>query len=147
MKECGLFISSSVGYLGASPDGLVYRGGEVCGCIEVKCPFSVRDSTISDACMKPQFFCTKDEKGIIAVKRSHNYFYQIQGQLAVLKLPWCDFIVWTNIDFHVERVLADTTFWNNKCLPKLNSFYYNVMLPEIVYPKHPQLDPIEYNFY
>ena len=135
IQETGHHVSTVMGkgYLGASPDGLVCYGGEVCGCIEVKCP----DKSVSEACSMPQFYCTKDENDTVKLKPCHNYYYQIQGQLAILNLEWCDFIIWTNKDLHVERVKADHEFWQLQCLPKLQSYYYNVMLPEIVYPRHP----------
>ena len=136
VEECGLHVSTLRGYLGASPDGLVCCAGKVCGCIEIKCPFSARDKLVGDACMKSQFFCTKDENNVVTLKRNHNYYYQIQGQLSVLKLEWCDFVVWTNVDLHVERIKADEKFWCEKCLPQLSSFYYNIMLPEIIYPRY-----------
>ena len=146
VEETGIHISTAKGegYLGASPDGLVCYAGEVRGCIEVKCPFSARDQMVSEACSMQQFFCMKDENNKVTLKVRHNYYYQVQGQLAILNLDWCDFIVWTNKDLHVERVKVDHGFWQQQCLPKLRSYYYNIMLPEIIYPRHP-LDIITYN--
>lgn len=47
----GLHVSTvkGKGYMGASPDGLVCYGGEIQGCIEIKCPYSARDKS-SEAC-------------------------------------------------------------------------------------------------
>lgn len=118
--------------------------GEVRGCIEIKCPYSARDKMVREACSTEQFYCTKDENNKVTLKVRHNYYYQVQGQLAILNLEWCDFIVWTNKDLHVERMKADREFWQQQCLPKLRSYYYNIMLPEIIYPRHP-LDIIAYN--
>ena len=140
VKACGLFISTTNGYLGATPDGLVMANGDIQGCIEIKCPFSARNKSVAEACSLSSFFCKKEENGTIKLKRNHNYYYQIQGQLAVLNLPWCDFIVWTK----EERVDADSKFWNQQCLPKLQAFYYNIMLPELVYPRHP-LEILDYS--
>ena len=146
IQETGLHVSTvkGKGYLGASPDGIIYYGGEIQGCIEVKCPYSAREKLVSEACLMPQFYCRKDENDKVTLKLHHNYYYQIQGQLAILNLEWCDFIIWTKVDLHVERVKADHEFWQLQCLPKLQSYYYNIMLPEIVYPRHP-LDIIEYS--
>ena len=83
VKECGFFISTTTGYLGASPDGLVMVNDNVHGCIEIKCPFSARNKSVAEACSLPSFFCKREEDGIIRLKRTHNYYYQIQGQLAV----------------------------------------------------------------
>ena len=141
VQECGLYVSTSEGYLGASPDGLVFHGKQVCGCVEIKCPFLMRDKSIVNACLQPQFFCKKNENE----KQSHNYYYQVQGQLAILNLAWCDFVVWTNKDLHIERITANNDFWAKRCLPRLKSFDYNIMLPEIVYPRHPLHNVIEYS--
>ena len=118
VDECGLHVSTSSGYLGTYPDGLVYKAGEVSGCIEIKCPYSAREKLVRDACTS-QFFCSKDENNRVFLKKCHNYYYQIQGQLAILNLKWCDFVVWTTVDLHVERVKADREFWLKQCLPKL----------------------------
>lgn len=142
VKECGLCVST---LLGASPDGLVYYAGKLCGCIEIKCPYSAREKLVSDACLNSQFFCKKDENNMVTLKKRHNYYYKIQGQLAILNLEWCDFAVWTNVDLHVERVKVDREFWRLQCLRKLDSYYHNIMLPEVVYPRYP-LNIIEYNF-
>ena len=125
LKESGIFISTTKGYLGASPDGLVLHGDRVCGYIEIKCPYSARNKTISDACGDSRFYMHIDG-GKPSLKKGHNYYYQIQGQLAVLNLDWCDFIVWTTKGITVERIFVQHHFWKDQCSPKLDSFYYNM---------------------
>lgn len=111
--------------------------------IEIKCPYSSRNNTIVSACSNASFFCTlKDNTP--SLKKSHNYFYQIQGQMAVSGIQKCDFIVWTTQDFLVQQIAFDELFWQSKCLPALQTFYINSMLPEIVYPRYPQ-DPLNYS--
>ena len=147
VQDCGLFVSIINGFLAATPDGLVCNDGKIEGCLEIKCPFSARDKSIHEACSVSQFFCKTDNKGTITLKQSHNYFYQIQGQLAVLNLKWCDFVVWTTKDLHIERVHFDEVFWNRQCLPKLTKFYYNIMLPELIYSRRPMgHEIIQYTF-
>ena len=137
VRACGLYISTRYGYIGASPDGLVFDESNLCGCVEIKCPFSAQDKTVSEACAQTQFYCTLDENNKVTLKQSHSYFYQVQGQLSVLGLPWCDFVIWTNRDMTIQRIRADHQFWDNQVLPKLVAFYSNIMLPELVYPRHP----------
>ena len=38
------------------------------------------------------------------LKRRHDYYYQIIGQLGITDVRYCDFIVWTLVDLDVERV-------------------------------------------
>jgi hypothetical protein len=58
--------------------------------------------------------------------------FQIQGQLAITKKTFCDFIVYTLNDFFVERIKFDKDLWENVMLPKLNWFYDECLLPELV---------------
>ena len=50
MKKCGLFLSSESPYLGATPDGLVEFSCNGCvpPCLEIKCPFKLRNDTLKD---------------------------------------------------------------------------------------------------
>ncbi|KAJ8307597.1 hypothetical protein KUTeg_014851 [Tegillarca granosa] len=82
-------------------------------------------------------FCLEyvEHKNILQLKRTHSYF-QIQGQLNVLKLPWLDFVVSTlnPYQLHVERIVRDENLWN-KMVPKLSAFYHKALLPELAAPR------------
>ncbi|XP_039297232.1 uncharacterized protein LOC120354327 [Nilaparvata lugens] len=67
-------------FLAASPDGLV--GGD--NLIEVKCWKSAENLTISEAVIKVKSFCLEKLRcGNVRLKKNHNYYYQVQGQLHV----------------------------------------------------------------
>ena len=72
-----------------------------------------------------------DENRKVHLEKRHNYYYQVQGQLALLNLQWCDFVVWTRSGIHVERITFDRDFWSKQCLPQLKSFYTDVILPSV----------------
>ncbi|KAK9879786.1 hypothetical protein WA026_006849 [Henosepilachna vigintioctopunctata] len=80
--------------------------------------------------------------------KSHDYSYQVQGLLHITRRSWCDFFVFTNVTFHVCRILRDDEFWK-KIERKLAEFYLYYMLPELVDPKIPickrswMIEPIE----
>lgn len=76
--------------------------------------------------------CYKIENGNIRLKQNHNYYYQIQGQLNIAKRSFCDFIIYSDNDFHVERIYRDEVFWKNVMVDKLTTFYKNCYLPEII---------------
>ena len=137
VRECGIFIHSTLGYLAASPDGVVTdENSKVVGVIEIKCPFSARNKpSIIEACEASTFYCSLNSSNEVHLKRNHNYFYQVQGQMAVLNVEWCDFIVWTPSWIFIERVAFDNKFWEEQCLPKLSSTYIHVLAPELVYPR------------
>ena len=99
-------------WLGASPDFLIHDEYEDVSPFrlgEVKCPFSKKDQTIKESCKDPNFLLA-DIDGKIGLKKNHNYYYQVQGAMATLNLQWCDFVVFTNKDLHVQRIYTLTMF-------------------------------------
>lgn len=142
-KRSGLVISTSNPCLASSPDGWVEDNStsQKDGIVEFKCPYASRDVTPSEACSKKDFFCTLEE-GQVKLKNKHNYYYQVQGAMAISKKPWCDFVVWTPKGISIQRIQQDSTFWSDSMLPKLLSFYENALLPELAAPEHPNGRPI-----
>ena len=60
--------------------------------LEVKCPYSVRDRTPEEACSASNFYCNLRK---LKLKETHQYFAQVQGQMAIGERMWCDFVVYT----------------------------------------------------
>lgn len=132
----GFVISEKYPYLGASPDAVVHDPsvGNQFGLAEVKCPYSVRDKSLEEAVSSPNFFCSL-ENGSLKLKKTHNYYCQVQGQMAVTERYWCDFVVYTEKGISVERIEFDSAFWSDLLL-KLSSFFENCLAPEILSPIH-----------
>ena len=128
---CGLFLSAEFPFLGATPDGLVYIGLGTLGLLEVRCPYKHRNSTIVDACKDSGFCLALNDLGQPKLRRSHDYYYQIIGQLGITRAAYCDFVVWTLMDTHIERVFMDTKVWKN-ITEKLKTYYYTELGPEII---------------
>ena len=132
-------MNPAFSFLGASPDGAVYDPSDnekPFGFLEVKCPYSAKEVDPTAACAKSSFFCDLDAGGLPQLKKTHAYYAQVQGQMAIGERPWCDFIVYTNKGLTVERIYFNATYWNDKLLPKLVKFYDNCVVPEIVSPVH-----------
>ena len=128
---CGFVVNGMFPWLGASPDFLVHDTHEVSsqfGLGEIKCPFSKKDQTIKESCTDPKF-CLADIDGGISLKKNHVYFYQVQGAMATLKLQWCDFVVFTNKDLHIERIYFDNILWETVMVPELTAFYFKYVSP------------------
>ncbi|XP_076280094.1 uncharacterized protein LOC143208964 [Lasioglossum baleicum] len=129
IEDCGLFIDASLRYLGASPDGLI--GDD--GIVEVKCPKTAENLTPEEALhtvttVREMF---EDSTGS-AMSKSHDYYYQVQGQLHITGRKYCLFGVWTKKGIKVIRVERDDVFWQLKMEPQLSRFYIHCMLPEII---------------
>ena len=132
----GFYISSTHPFLGASPDGGIYDPTDPMnpyGYLEIKCPYVHRDKTPLQACSDKKFCCT-EVNGVVTLRRSHHYYCQVQGQMAVGDRSWCDFVIYTCKGLSVERIPFDNEFWNNELLPKLVEFYDKCLAPEIVSP-------------
>ena len=126
VQQCGLVLHPVYEYLGASPDGQVYdpSSAHTHGLLEIKCPAAAfaKDLTPEEACEDPSFFCELVEQKV-CLKDTHRYFTQVQGQLAVTGLPWCDFVVWTGPGrMSCERIFFDEALWKETLLPPLLSF-------------------------
>ena len=69
------------------------------------------------------------------MKRTSHYFYQVQGEMAIKKCKWAHFVVWTAApvnNIFVEEIAFDENAWTNCILPKLVTFYSEVLVPEIL---------------
>ena len=45
------------------------------------------------------------------LNKKHRYYTQVQGQLMVSGLSFCDFFLWTPSVGKVERIYPDVQFW------------------------------------
>ena len=82
----------------------IVRPGEV----EIKCPSSKLDQSVNDVLKDKKAYLEK-ANGKIQLKRSHKYFYQIQGQTFYTKSRRVNFIVCfrKNVPLYVDTVRFD----------------------------------------
>jgi len=100
VDRCGLFVSMKDKWLAASPDGIVYDprdSAHILGVVEIKCPFSMRQKTLAEACQTATF-CLEDNDNKYSLKHRHDYYYQIQCQMYCVDCDWSDFVVKTEQD-------------------------------------------------
>ena len=58
----------------------------------------------------------KEEDTKYKLKQQDNYFHQVQFQFYCVNREWCDFVVRTERDLHVERILETGNGGANGCL-------------------------------
>lgn len=134
IRQCGLFLDENYPFLGATPDGVADDM-----LIEVKCPIAPFKIGIDDAIQEGKMhFWKKDKKsGDIYVNKNSDWFLQAQGQMHICKYSKCLLAVWYGENkLKMEILQKDDQFWNDKMEPKLLSFYYDCLLPELVDPRH-----------
>ena len=132
---CGFFVHPQKGWLGASPDAKVFDPDTSSnGIAEFKCPFSKADDTVEAACEDPHFYCKLADDGRLTLVRNHQYYHQVQLQLYTSLASWCDFCVYTSKNLAVEQIYPDCE-WQQVQVTKLDTYFHECMLPEIVCPK------------
>ena len=127
VHDCGLVVNPAYSFLAATPDGKVCDGGHT-GILEIKCPYSARNMTVAEAAHEIPTFFMATSGNSMKLKNTHQYFYQVQGQLMVTGAPFCDFVIYTSKDIHIERILPDTEVWE-AMLSKLTLFYKQHITP------------------
>ena len=139
-EHVGLVVSIENPWLAASPDDRVYdlTINSPLGLVEYKNPHSVRNTSLSQARQYSKAFCleSQEKDGVIvySLKRRHDFYYQIQCQLYCDNREWCDFVLRTEKELHVQRINRDRNWWE-KQVPKLKSFYFDALLPELACPR------------
>ena len=137
IQSCGLFINPCYPYLGASPDGIIINDRKRVGLFECKNLLQNKPITLRHAAKYVKGFCLELAGGQLKLKRNHSYYFQCQGQLNIVDLPWLDFVVRSQnpYQFFIERIHRDKKFWCTVMVPKLRAFYMNAILPELVVPR------------
>lgn len=130
-EKCGLIVDKDLPFLAGSPDGFVNNDG----LIEVKCLYSLRNCQI--VCSKVDCL---DAHGNL--KKTHSYYFQIQGLLAISNRNWCDLVLFTNADLKIIKVARNIDTWENM-KTRLQDFYYFYYLPLLVLPKNVNITPDE----
>ena len=129
IQNCGVFISLEHPYLAASPDAVGIEESTRF-IVEVKCPYKHKDDMIREACSDKDVCLQIMESGI-QLKRSHDYYFQVMGQLAVTGANYCHILVWTLKDRHLEEISFDAELWTTM-LKKLKDFYHFHLGPEVI---------------
>ena len=72
----------------------------------------------------------KNAEGKVLLMSNHSHYYQVQTQLLVTGLKFCDFFVWTDKDTFLETICVDTEIQAD-ILSKTKSLFCNVLLPKL----------------
>ena len=136
--ENGLFINPEWPFIGASPDGIIECLCHGRGTLEIKCLCCHRGEDIVNAASNDKNFCLKkDVDGSLHLDPNHAYYYQIQTQLFVCDVNYCDFCVATFADsgnrsgLHVEQIYKNSTLWS-QCVKQSSAFFGKCVLPELM---------------
>ena len=128
----GLCISQMNPFIAASPDAVVTCKCCGKGVVEVKNPYTARHVSVSEYCdMKNS--CLHLLDGKIVLKKSHEYYAQVQCEMYVTDCKYADFVLRTcakTDSIHIERILYDPEFVS-QMIHKSRQVFECVILPEM----------------
>ena len=135
VHDSGLTIHPVNKWLAASPDGLVNdpTHPDPLSIVEYKNPYKFRNTSLIEAATEAKDFCLAYRNGSLNLKKTHHYYYQVQATMFCTQRKWCDIVVRTSTDIHIERLNWDSAFWY-AVMPKIRDFYFNAILPELAVP-------------
>ena len=127
----GMTIHEKYPFVSASPD---LEG--VCKCcgkcvIEIKCPYSICESKPTTNNLIYLKEVTTDHGTVVRLNKNHQYYTQIQGQLATTETKHAWFFIYTHNGYHLEKIDFDHTFWN-KVENNLVEFWYKYLAPALI---------------
>ncbi|CAL9695403.1 unnamed protein product [Knipowitschia caucasica] len=128
VMQCGVIIHPDAPHLATTPDAKVF---DPKGCP----PFGLAEVKACDVDNVEGVKHLKTINGKVCLKKSHKYYYQVQGQLAITGPQWCDFITDTRGDITVERLHRDDEVILTM-RPQLDNYYYNTYMDEFIQSKH-----------
>ena len=126
VKRTGLTVSEEYPFLAASPDALLSCDCCGTGVVEIKCPFKYKSSLTG--AINDKSFCLDEN---MMLKKSHKYYSQVQLEMHVCKVSFCDFFVWTESEVAKCRILKDDKYMST-AIKKAESFFHSYILPELV---------------
>lgn len=91
--------------------------------------------TIEEACQNKTFFLDKLGDGTVRLRRNHDYYVQMEGQLYCSNLDLKGIILIVcfgeSRQLFVEKIFWDNS-WTSDSLPKIDFFYRCALFPEII---------------
>lgn len=98
--------------------------------LEIKCPDV-------DSVLECKYLSVKED-GALALKTSHEYHFQMIGQMGITGMTWCDFSIKSRNDFHLEHIDFDEEKWEF-VKNKLDLFFFQLLAAQPVLINQPVL--------
>jgi len=89
VQHAGFRICVEMPFIGASADGYVTCDCHGKGVVEVKCPYTDRNTVLSELLFKDDFVVDSN----YAVRKNHKYNVQMQLEMYVSNVSYCDLVV------------------------------------------------------
>jgi len=129
-SSVGLLVNPNFPFCGASPDQIVKIEG-VLYLVETKCPFNpyMRKKKLKFKFREENFYVNYGQDGKPFLKRSHDYFYQVQLQLFVANLESAFFVMYVPPDDLEYFLIKRDDVFLAEVLSDLKAVYQEHLLP------------------
>jgi hypothetical protein len=131
LELTGLVVRAEEPHFAASPDGIVCCQCHSTGLLEIKCPYKYRNGLPAECYMHDDAFPIDSNR---QMKQSHPYYSQMQAQMMVCDVGYCDLFIWTagkkEDDTFLIRVVRNETFITS-LRSKMSRVFFDVVLPEV----------------
>lgn len=112
-SSCGLIINPRLPYFVGSPDGIVSCSCHGKGCVAIKCLKILEwGGSFEALTVKPNNILNQVGNTYV-LERDHEIFYQVQLQINLVSLHYCDLVLWSPNDILIIRVSSDIDFWES----------------------------------
>ncbi|XP_058453388.1 uncharacterized protein LOC131431586 isoform X1 [Malaya genurostris] len=131
IKKCGLVIHPDESWIAGSPDGIDPVSNIL---LEIKCPMN-KDASLNDImnCASVKVFIKQDFQSSYYLNKRHCYYCQVQINMWLLNLDYCDFVLYStkDNDFNVIEVIFDRDYVTT-VINDLKTLYFNRMLLKLI---------------
>ena len=128
VSPSGLVVSHDLPFLACSPDGVIDREHIV----EVKCPYVSREKMISSTTVP----YLQQSGETFMLDKTHEYYYQIQGQLFCTGANECTLVVCTASNMKVKDIVYISIHRNEKfileMIEQLKTFFNSHFKPALL---------------
>ena len=123
VSRSGLIVDRAHPYLGCSPDGIAADR-----LVEVKGLYACRDLEIRAGLTD----WLVEADGRLKVKEHCRYWWQVQGQMAIVGKYLCDVVVFTDNDIKTIEVHSVPGLYEDVMVPKLSEFFETYVASALV---------------
>ncbi|XP_057306787.1 uncharacterized protein LOC130644983 isoform X1 [Hydractinia symbiolongicarpus] len=128
--DIGLVLKATDHFFGVSPDAVINCSCCGLGVVEIKCPYSLRETGLQKEIVSNKFYIKKSSYGTLSLDNNYQYYSQVQHKMYVCGVSHCDFVVWTPIEFVILRIYVDQMFIA-EMVKKCSEFWMKCILPEL----------------
>ena len=123
--ETGLRMDINQPYIAGSIDAKLTCSCHPPAVLEIKCPYSIKDSDVKTDGYKLAYL---DEN--LELRTNHEYYYQLQTYLGIYNYDIGYFCIWTTLGVHIQQIRLDRKLWST-LKDNIHKYYFSHYLKHL----------------